>query len=193
MSFEHLAIDQLTHLIAAGAAVVRRDLAVLSLRWLIKGDRVRAVTWLVNRWDQPLSHSFSVWLRGPAGFSDKRVELIHLAALYGAFDTLRWLLAQGANPNARTHRGYTPVVLAAFAGHADSMALLVSKGADPNSRDPGVGTTLDDFHTPTAPEVLRIYHGQIFQGNEHAHRMAEHLDGVLPDGEPEQATKRPRL
>lgn len=49
--------------------------------------------------------------------------------------TLARLLDEGADLNARDHRGFSPLMLAAYAGHEEAFTLLLDRGADPNSTD----------------------------------------------------------
>jgi uncharacterized protein len=50
---------------------------------------------------------------------------LHYAAKHGREDIVRLLLAGGANPRARDHRGRTPAALALAEGHSGVAALLV--------------------------------------------------------------------
>jgi len=50
-------------------------------------------------------------------------------------DMIAYLLQQGANPNARTKSGMTPLANAAQRGIPDAVGLLLDKGADPNIAD----------------------------------------------------------
>ena len=45
------------------------------------------------------------------------------------------LLAEGAQVDARDHRGYSPLMLAAYSGNAEAFAFLLDRGADPNTAD----------------------------------------------------------
>jgi ankyrin repeat protein len=63
---------------------------------------------------------------------------LHLAAKRGDARAVRWLLARGADPNARwSHWGaeVAPLHLAAAQGHAAVVRLLLDAGADPRVRD----------------------------------------------------------
>lgn len=165
------------------------------LHALLRADRVKAVGWLIRKTGYPINHAFNTLAFGMAGRRWEDAQLIHMAALHGAFDTLRWLLEQGANPNVFTRDGYCPIIIAALRGRVDLMALLVSKGADPNSKQPDGGTTLElwDFDRPNAAETLRLYHDRDFRGDEHAQRMAQHLDAKLAPAGTVTVGKRPRL
>ena len=63
---------------------------------------------------------------------------LHLAAKRGDVPAVQWLLAHGADPNARWAHWdseVTPIHLAALADHADVARLLVAAGASPTIRD----------------------------------------------------------
>ncbi|HMF12315.1 MAG TPA: ankyrin repeat domain-containing protein, partial [Gemmataceae bacterium] len=66
------------------------------------------------------------------------VGALHLAAKRGDVESVKWLLAHGADPSARWSHWdaeVTPLHLAALAGHAAIVALLLEAGADPRVRD----------------------------------------------------------
>ncbi|MCZ0931742.1 MAG: ankyrin repeat domain-containing protein [Oligoflexia bacterium] len=52
------------------------------------------------------------------------------ASQYGDTGVVKRLLAGGANIEARTQNGETPLILAGRYGHADTVQLLLDKGAD---------------------------------------------------------------
>jgi len=61
---------------------------------------------------------------------------LHLAAANGHVDVVLFLLAQGANPNAKNKQGDTPLNLAAYGGHFPVVKALLAKGADVHAADP---------------------------------------------------------
>jgi ankyrin repeat protein len=63
-----------------------------------------------------------------------------LAAVYGAPETVRLLLEAGANPNAVSNGGASPLLLAA--GNLEKIRLLVDHGADVNARSSTGNTPL---------------------------------------------------
>lgn len=67
------------------------------------------------------------WLFGKDG------ALFRAAAL-GSLDTASELIRKGANVNATSNRGITPLHRAAQNGHSELVELLLSKGADPAPR-----------------------------------------------------------
>jgi ankyrin repeat protein len=63
---------------------------------------------------------------------------LHLMAKRNDVAAVRWLLANGADPNARWAHwdaDVTPLHLAASQGHAEVVELLLAAGADPAVRD----------------------------------------------------------
>jgi ankyrin repeat protein len=87
---------------------------------------------------------------------------LHLMAKRGAVPAVRWLLAHGADPNARWAHwdaDVTPLHLAAMAGHADVARLLLASGADPRIRDSkhdgdAIGWA-EHFEHPALVDILR--------------------------------------
>ena len=81
-------------------------------------------------------------LRGGAGADFTR---LHVAVLNGDRAGLTIALADGADPNATDHYGWTPLHLAAlaarFTDELEVVADLVAAGADPEARDFGGGMT----------------------------------------------------
>ena len=71
------------------------------------------------------------------------------------------LLEHGANPNAKSTRDLTPLMVAANAPHPDPamMRLLINKGADVNAHDNLGRTVLDWAMMQGEPEVVRSLRG----------------------------------
>jgi 7,8-dihydropterin-6-yl-methyl-4-(beta-D-ribofuranosyl)aminobenzene 5'-phosphate synthase len=67
--------------------------------------------------------------------SDSGGTAVHYAAHGGHIDVLDFLMAKGADINARDNQGSTPLVWAAAGGKRESIVLLLDKGADPNIKD----------------------------------------------------------
>jgi ankyrin repeat protein len=65
------------------------------------------------------------------------------AAWNGWVDTVRALLRQGAEVDARNNEGYTPLRYAADCGKADIVGALLDEGADPGIRDARGTSALD--------------------------------------------------
>jgi uncharacterized protein YceK len=65
-----------------------------------------------------------------------------LAARDGDVATVRALLEQGADANAKTRGGRTALVIAAWWGHTPVVEALLAKGADMNATNPGGWTAL---------------------------------------------------
>jgi ankyrin repeat protein len=57
------------------------------------------------------------------------------AADAGCLDTLRFVLANGADPNAKDNEGTTPLMIASRNGLLEVVELLLESGADLEARD----------------------------------------------------------
>jgi TonB family protein len=66
------------------------------------------------------------------------------AASQGDVESIKALLAEGVDINARSDRGQTALILAAFGGHSDVVSLLLAAGADPKTKD-SLGLTAQDW------------------------------------------------
>ncbi len=64
--------------------------------------------------------------------SEDEVEQLGTAAMYGKLTKVEQLITQGANANAITECGKSPLMLAAMYGHKSVMEALLDAGADPN-------------------------------------------------------------
>ncbi|KAG0643227.1 ankyrin repeat-containing domain protein [Tuber brumale] len=53
---------------------------------------------------------------------------LHIAVMYGQYDTVELLLDHGANPNLEDHRGDSPFVLAVNGGREKIVRLFLSRG-----------------------------------------------------------------
>ena len=86
------------------------------------------------------------------------VPSIGLLAFEGATPPIRILLDHGANPNVKSDRGFTPLMMAAAADMPDLelVRLLVQKGADVNARDLKGRTVLDWALTQGETEVSKF-------------------------------------
>jgi len=66
------------------------------------------------------------------------------------------LLAKGANINAKSNDGFTPLYEAAYAGHEDVAELLLAKGADVNAKV-NDGKTPLQVAKPEVADLLRAH------------------------------------
>jgi hypothetical protein len=65
-----------------------------------------------------------------------RSDAVMLAAVdFGHRGLVRWLLARGANPNARSDAGHSALHYAAWSGDLETVQMLVAADADPRARD----------------------------------------------------------
>jgi len=73
------------------------------------------------------------------------VPTLSVAANQGAFETVKLLVAHGADARVAGSRGWTPLMMAAAATHPDPavVAFLIEKGADLKARDDVGRTALD--------------------------------------------------
>ncbi len=83
---------------------------------------------------QPLAASLLVVLLPALAAADPKEDLL-AAARRGDAETVRTLLARGADVNARTPYGATPLALAADKGHVEVVKVLLEHKADVNSKD----------------------------------------------------------
>jgi ankyrin repeat protein len=80
--------------------------------------------------------------RTPPGEQDAaRKSLLLVAAAAGRTDNVRLLLDKGADVNARTDNGQTPLMVAAKSGKKDTVKFLLEKGADADLRDQAGSST----------------------------------------------------
>jgi ankyrin repeat protein len=90
---------------------------------------------------------------------------LHWAAYYGHPAIAEWLLAQGADPNAKTFRTYgrvlpgaPPIVLAGYYGHARIVKALLDHKADPAAKDASGMSALEyaqNFNFQACVELLK--------------------------------------
>jgi ankyrin repeat protein len=87
-----------------------------------------------------------------------RVAPVHAAAAVCDRDTMRLLLAKGADPNARQQMDYTPLHGAASRGDVEMAKILLAAGADPQARTSDGATPVDvaiKYGHPEFAEWLR--------------------------------------
>lgn len=73
-------------------------------------------------------------------------------------EIVRLLLESGADPNAKSHEGGTPLHSAAFTGDLEIAEMLLAYGADPNATDPKGRTPLDIARDRRNVEVAALLH-----------------------------------
>ncbi|MBW4468966.1 MAG: ankyrin repeat domain-containing protein [Stenomitos rutilans HA7619-LM2] len=71
-------------------------------------------------------------IKSKAREANKLAEKLGDAALFGKSTKVQQLLADGADPNALTECGKSPLMMAAMYGHTGAIAALLDAGADPN-------------------------------------------------------------
>lgn len=70
----------------------------------------------------------------PAAEQQKQDELLHKASISGSVPDLEAALAAGANPDARTTSGWTPLILAVWNERIYAARRLIAAGADVNAK-----------------------------------------------------------
>jgi ankyrin repeat protein len=82
----------------------------------------------------------------PANLTNDRGDtLVMLAAYHGHAETVRVLLARGAEPGRINDRGQTPLAGAAFKGEYEVVKALLEGGADPKGGTPSAVDTARMF------------------------------------------------
>jgi ankyrin repeat protein len=90
------------------------------------------------------------------------VGALHLMAKRNDAAAVEWLLAHGADPNARWahwNAAVTPLHLAVMQGHVEMIRLLLRAGADPQVRDSAFDSSAigwaEHFERPDLVKLLR--------------------------------------
>jgi len=81
---------------------------------------------------------------------------IHDAARTGNIEAVKQHLADGAEVNAKSSGGRTPLHWAAIEGHKEIAELLIAKGADVNAKDDYGKTPLDWAISRKYPEIADL-------------------------------------
>lgn len=76
-------------------------------------------------------------------------------------DLVRMLLDAGADPNARSTSGGTPLHTAGFTGNVPVTKMLLAAGADPEATDAKGLTPLDHAREKGHPEVAAVLHDAV--------------------------------
>src|SRR5438876_10271552 len=67
---------------------------------------------------------------------------LHVAAFKGREAVVKFLIANGADINAKSKEGYTPLYMTAFEGQAGTAEILIAAGADVRARSHDGSTLL---------------------------------------------------
>lgn len=73
-----------------------------------------------------------------------------------ALETFDFVLKAGANPNSKTNRGATPLMVAAMRNHAVAVKALIEKGADPAIKDNRGEVALDYARNKESKDAVAI-------------------------------------
>ena len=93
----------------------------------------------------------------------KAGDSIHIAAGAGHIEAVKQHLVDGANVNAKTNSGRTPLHSAAWGGHKEIAELLIAEGADVNAKRDNGKTPLDSailFKQTKIADLLRKHGGK---------------------------------
>jgi outer membrane biosynthesis protein TonB len=85
---------------------------------------------------------------------------IHDAARTGSIEAVKQHLADGAEVNAKSSGGRTPLHWAANRGHEEVAKLLIAKGAEVNAMDVLLGWTPLDYAEGETADLLRKHGGK---------------------------------
>jgi len=99
------------------------------------------------------------------------IGALHLAAVLGRIDLLRFLLDRGVSVDQTTKTGITPLYGASSEGRADTVAYLIQRGADVQARTVDGAVPLHSASTAAVAELL-VRHG--------ADVMTKNLHGYTP-------------
>jgi ankyrin repeat protein len=98
----------------------------------------------------------------PAGFTPLHSAVADDAGT-DVTELVRLLLDAGADPNARSASGGTPLHTAGFTGNAPVTTMLLAAGADPEATDAKGLSPLDRARERSHPEVATILHDAVLK------------------------------
>lgn len=87
---------------------------------------------------------------------DRRETALMRRSAVGNVETVRFLLARGAEPNAQDRNGETSLIKAARARKRNVVRILLDNGADPNRSDFTGKTAIDYARDARARNVVRL-------------------------------------
>jgi ankyrin repeat protein len=143
------------------------ELVGYNSRTLLLGGRTDAVQWLLRRGanvnlqqNDGRTSSLNIgggrlqrYLRSFRGYAGAPIDHgdspLHLASVYGRFETMQLLIQRGADVSARDNTHSTPLHLAACSGRAESIRLLIQHGADVNVQNKSKSIPLHLVFTST--------------------------------------------
>jgi hypothetical protein len=85
-----------------------------------------------------------------------RKPVLHHAAGGGAIDLIEYVLARGADINAKDKYGDTALHYAALNGHQEAINILIAKGADIHAKNNDGDTALDNYWLVQALQQSKV-------------------------------------
>jgi ankyrin repeat protein len=125
-------------------------------------DMAKAIHWAVDKnLDRAIAYILHVDPYAVEAQNRQKRHPLHVATLRKLTDCIKVLLQHGADPNATTRTGWTPLMLAADTGDLAAISLLLDNGAKRDLRNGAKQTALDIARVHNnllAEHFLRVNH-----------------------------------